>query len=239
MTTYDIINAMNGSEAVSVIRCGDGEKVILDNGIKADEHYMRIFGYIPKEKKEIRQHLIEAIRGCDILGIPRHKNLSRMEEDWRDVEKTIDELIPGVTGNRCSVDVHYDLLDGGYEQFLTGKSIALIGCRDLTEKISKRFNATVQWFEVAPEIRFTSYSGDRHYPYQFYRAKDWMENWAFRKDKILLVGAGILGKTYCTWWKQMGGKALDIGSVMDEWAGWATRGPGRGLDKQVKTKWTL
>jgi hypothetical protein len=40
---------------------------------------------------------------------------------------------------------------------------------------------------------------------------------------VVLVGAGILGKIYCHRIKQLGGIAIDVGSMMDVWAGLKTR----------------
>jgi hypothetical protein len=52
---------------------------------------------------------------------------------------------------------------------------------------------------------------------------------------ICLVGAGFIGKIYVNWFKERGGVAMDIGAVMDLWAGKATRGPLRGTDAENLT----
>ncbi len=40
---------------------------------------------------------------------------------------------------------------------------------------------------------------------------------------VVLVGAGLLGKLYCARVKALGGIALDVGSMLDVWAGLKTR----------------
>jgi hypothetical protein len=40
---------------------------------------------------------------------------------------------------------------------------------------------------------------------------------------VFLVAAGILGASYCNRIKQLGGIAINIGSVADVWAGVVTR----------------
>lgn len=52
-----------------------------------------------------------------------------------------------------------------------------------------------------------------------------------RRGQVWLVAAGLLGKIYCDRIKKHGGIALDIGSLVDDWMGYATRSgqsdPGR------------
>jgi UDP-N-acetyl-D-mannosaminuronic acid transferase (WecB/TagA/CpsF family) len=78
----------------------------------------------------------------------------------------------------------------------------------------------------------SGYEGDEHFPTQFNRIPRWMtvqlENFP---GSLLLVGAGVVGKIYCNWWRDLGGVAFDVGGCMDIFAGKVTRGPDRGLDK--------
>ncbi len=82
----------------------------------------------------------------------------------------------------------------------------------------------------------SGYEGDRHYPTQFNRIPRWMDVQAENyPGSLLLVGAGVIGKIYCNWWRDRGGVAFDVGGCMDCWAGKLTRGPERGLDKEDLT----
>lgn len=248
MTTEAVIEAMAGKDPVSLIRCGDGEKIVLE-GFSSYMTYNSILkrqlGYSPpiEDAEAIRNNLMRAINQCDILGVPRHKNLKHMGPHWRNVENSIEKHCPDVTAKRCSLDVHYDILEcDGYDKFLMKKPIAYIGCRDLTAGLMRRYQTQrVDWYKISPEAKFTSYdpqSEPKHYPDQFIRVERWMDS-VKPEGRVLLVGAGIIGKIYCNWWRDRGGRAMDIGSVMDEWAGRVTRGPDRELDKFVKSKYTI
>ncbi len=61
----------------------------------------------------------------------------------------------------------------------------------------------------------------RHYPEVF---QSIMENITVpHKGAVFLVGAGLLGKIYCTRIKDLGGIAIDVGSLVDGWVGIDTR----------------
>jgi hypothetical protein len=103
----------------------------------------------------------------------------------------------------------------------------------LDEGFKRKWNiGTVNKFTIAPEAKWTSgYQGDIHYPTQFNKIPRWMD--VVSKDwpkSILLVGAGVIGKIYCNWWRDRGGIAMDVGGVMDIWYGKVTRGPEKVLD---------
>lgn len=245
MTTEQVIAKMTGDDPVSIVRCGDGEKIVLD-GFDNYSNYNAILkrqlGFSPsiEHAEQIRENLITAISGCDILGVPRHKNLDSMGKHWQKVEETIDKHCPNVTQVRCSLDVHYDILEyDEYHRILNKRPIAYIGCRDLVAGFMKRYKTQrVDWYEIAPEAKFTTYEGTPHYPDQFIRVERWMDK-VSAEGRVLLVGAGVVGKIYCNWWRDRGGRAMDVGSVMDEWAGRVTRGPDRFLDKVEFNKYVL
>ncbi len=46
-----------------------------------------------------------------------------------------------------------------------------------------------------------------------------------KKGHVFLVGAGIMKPFYCARIQELGGIAIDVGSVMDHWYGRETRGP--------------
>jgi hypothetical protein len=62
---------------------------------------------------------------------------------------------------------------------------------------------------------------DPHYPGVFKRVMSRLNSGGFAGP--VLVGAGPLGKIYCDAVKHAGGVAIDIGSIMDAWAGRMTR----------------
>ena len=243
LTTAEVLFELQANKPISLIRIGDGESIVLnsDNGIKeldlCNEAVMRRqMGYYPtyNDIKAIRANLIEAYTNADIIGIPAHKQ--KTNSHWGAVKTILDENVPNHTDKLCSIDVHYDFLNADYfDTLIKGREkLNYISCRDLDLKFMYRWHLkTVNKFLIAPESKFTSgYTGPVHYPDQFNKVQRWMDV-VHPEGELLLVGAGVIGKIYCNWWRDRGGVAFDIGSAFDEWAGKVTRGPQRGLDVET------
>ena len=242
LTKQDIITTIQVGQPVSIIRYGDGESIVLNSteGLQQMELastavIKRQTGYDPTmvEVKAIRQNLIDAYTGADIIGIPMH--VHKTSKHWTNAKSVLDANVPLHSEQYCDIDVAYQMLEeDGYHQILQNRRVLnYISCRNLDEGFQQRYNIhTVNRYEIAPEMKFTSgYDGFRHYPTQFNRVQRWMDVVGADEGKLLLVGAGVIGKIYCNWWRDRGGVAFDIGGVMDIFAGKVTRGPERGLDK--------
>ena len=242
LTTEEVLMELQAGEPLSLVRIGDGEGIVLNSmsGIQeldlANQAVLhRQMGYYPvyNDIKAIRNNLITTYAEADIIGIPAHKQ--KTSSHWGSVTKILDENVPfKKTDKFCSIDVHYDFLNAGYYDLLIKgmETLNYISCRNLDYKFIYRWHLKqCNSFITAPESKFTSgYKGPVHYPDQFNKIYRWMDV-CCPEGKLLLVGAGVIGKIYCNWWRDRGGVAFDIGSVFDEWAGFETRGKGRGLDK--------
>jgi len=238
--TEDIFNVLQTNRPVSIIRAGDGEKIVLESNKGLPEYQLciksvmeRQMGYEPTmgDVSKIRENLVTAYGAADIVGLPAQKNLADLNSHWRNVEKVVKPLCN--TTKFTSTDVAYDMLyNGMLDKWLAGKkTIVYIGCRDIDEGLRRRYGTvTINSYIIAPEAKFTSgYEGRRHYPEMFNEMEWWLDA-AKCAGNPCLVGAGVIGKIYCNWMRDRGGVAFDIGAVMDLWAGFSTRGPGRGLD---------
>lgn len=240
LSNEEILSRILERKPLSIIRAGDGEKIVLD-GFKDDSEFNKVLkrqlGFSPpiEHALQIRDNLITAYREADIIGVPMQKNLSDLNQNWKAVEKTLETYIPIRTELKCSMDVFYDFLYAGdFDKILSGiKVLNYISCRNLNEQFARTWNIKqVNSYIIAPEAKFTSgYDGEVHYPTQYNKAQWWMSKCEI-EGAICLVGAGFIGKQYCNWFKNRGGIALDIGAVMDLWAGKATRGKDRGLDAE-------
>jgi len=241
----DILTILQSGKPVSIIRAGDGEKIVIESNQDLLKYQIciksvmeRQMGYEPTmgDVEKIRLNLIEAYKGADIVGIPAQKNLDSLNKHWKDVEKVVKPLC--TTTTFTSTDVAYDMLyNGMLGQWLKGKkTIVYIGCRDIDQALKNRYGTqTVNSYIIAPEAKFTSgYEGRRHYP-EIFNEMEWWLNAAKCDGNPCLVGAGVIGKIYCNWMRDRGGVAFDIGAVMDLWAGFSTRGPQRGLDVKDET----
>ena len=240
LNTEDILNTLQLNRPVSIIRAGDGEKLLLESTQSIPQYQLcmqsvikRQLGFEPilSEVEEMRLNLISAYSGADIIGVPMQKNLTSLGKHWQDVEKVVKPF--SNTTKYCSTDVAYDLLySGGFEQWLTGKKdLVYISCRNIDEQLKDHFKIqNVHSYIISPEAKFTTgYTGEPHYPYHFNKMEWWL-NSAPCKGAPCLIGGGVIGKIYANWCRDRGGVAFDIGAVFDLWAGKATRGPERGLD---------
>lgn len=244
LTNERILNKLLEGKPISVIRCGDGEGIIL-NALSSVQTLQlantavlhRQLGYHPSvnDIEAIRLNLIDAYTNCDVVGLPNHKQ--KVDGHWNRVAQVLNVNVTRETpADVCDIDIAYHWLsDGSYDKLLQNRKVLnYISCRDLDEGFRNKWNIhTVNKYTIAPEKKFTSgYEGDEHYPTQFNRIPRWMEVQAQNfPGSLLLVGAGVIGKIYCNWWRDLGGVAMDVGGAMDVWFGKVTRGPERGLDK--------
>lgn len=241
LDTQQVLDILLEGKPVSLIRYGDGEAIML-NGFKDTRAlnfvFRRQFGYIPSidHAEQIRENLITAYKECDIIGIPVREAYHTPDTYWVKAKNillfnTDTELF--TQKQTCSIDIHSHFLDNDYYSTLLKEkdTVCYISCRNLDKEIKNHFGIKdVYSFQIAPEAKFTSgYTGAHHYPDQFEEIKKWMTRVPI-EGNICLVGAGVVGKVYCNWFRNMGGIAMDIGSVFDSWAGLATRGTGRGLN---------
>jgi hypothetical protein len=239
LTNSDILNILYTKRPVSITRAGDGELIVLKSGDNLQTYrqciesvMIRQMGYEPTmgEVDAIRENLKLAYKGADIIGVPMHKNLDTLGKHWTAVQAVVEPL--ATTGKRTSTDVFYELLYSGelIEWLRSQHTINYIGCRDIDDGLRRLGVRTVNSCLIAPEAKFTSgYDGPKHYPDQFNKMEWWM-NAAPCEGNACLVGAGVIGKIYCNWFRDRGGVAIDVGAVMDLLAGFSTRGPERGLD---------
>lgn len=238
---------IDNKKPLSLVRYGDGEAIILNGfmDLKAMNFvFRRQFGFSPpiEHAEQIRENLINTYKECDIIGIPTRERFNSPASYWTKAKSILERVVhENILTDKtlCSIDVHSHFLDHNlYEPLLTGAdTINYVSCRNLDNEIKNHFKVkTVNSFIIAPESKFTSgYKGNPHYPNQFNQIQKWMAEAINCEGAVCLVGAGVVGKVYCNWFRDMGGVAIDIGSVFDSWAGRATRGEGRGLDAIDKT----
>lgn len=238
------IFCLRNKKPISLVRYGDGEAMIL-NGYKDVESiraiYKRQFGFTPTldQIDEIRLNLISAYKNCDIIGSPLGKKIKDGDDsywarsiDILRIEAGIDLLTTDKTN--VSIDIHSEFLDKNYYHLLMENTdtINYISCRDLDEPLKRRYpNRRINKFIIQSEMKFSdNKTGQKHYPDQFREIERWMDRGINSEGALCLVGAGFVGKIYCNWFRDRGGVAMDIGSIMDSWAGYETRGSNRGFN---------
>lgn len=230
----EVLSAARARAPFSLIRLGHCEPRLLgypDRYSKAeiDRSFKRQFGRtnIPdSEAAAIRDYIRHAVREANTVGL-----------GVKDVaESALDELwvsTPGILKKDglireqqfCHVNVHYHMMRSRFIERLVPlwDSVCLITCRDVAMQFQRDFSArSVEWIRI-PEHAATAANGrpvGNHWPDAFRQVNLAIEALG---PRLYIVGAGLLGKPYCARIKQVGGLALDIGSVFDVWANIGSR----------------
>ena len=219
---------ISGKVPFSLIRLGDGEARLIGYPRVIDAREMRrslAYWYGPfvpthDEVLALKEEVIQAARNADVLGLPEERRaqkyhlcalmlrlVSRYElgQNWQ-----------------CGSDVHRELVTtGSLGELIGGQArVSVITCRNVVQGLKHLYNiGEVAWYQVPSEAQATM-PRKRHYPDQHDRL---LKILRCEPGEIFLIGAGPNGKVYCNRVKQLGGIALDIGSVFDGWAGIASR----------------
>ena len=184
----------------------------------------------------------QSIDNADILGIPP---IRRLLSVFRNFSNGRGELNNGSRGIIAiseklqfidcsqkiltSSHIHTDFeLWNCYAEILGSlDSVCLITCHSgMDNYLRQRFGIeSVTCYTIPGESRyktmFNDQRADEHCPTVFEELIATLP--AVSKGQVFLVGAGFLGKIYCNVIKQNGGIAIDVGSLMDRWAGYHTR----------------
>ena len=129
-----------------------------------------------------------------------------------------------------SCHLHQDLArwDLYPELFEASREVVLISCHPgLAEVVRQRFGVRVVGDIVVPP-RFASIPLLRHRPQPSRFLPEIVEEVAEQlgelpRNRLVLVGAGYLGKWLVEQARMRGGVALDLGSILDQWVGVSTR----------------
>ena len=233
-----------------VVRYGDGEAILVENKNqgRVDGIFKRQLNVVLNEKhvKVIQKNLIETLNESDILGVFDYTK--SLPGYWGKGEKIIEKNCSIKTDIFALVDFPWTFLTGWekkesyYDKLLKDlDDLYIISSRDLSTGFSKRFGVKkVVTLLIPPEMMFEQIKlrAIAHYPQRFYEIKDEIKALGDLHGKVMLYGAGIVGKIYGLWWKQAGGIAIDVGSVLDFFAGKQTRG--QGCDCNSKdSRWKL
>jgi len=229
----EINEAIAQKRPFSLVRLGDGESFVLgyEDTTKPEEIELILgmwFGPNKIDREDvlkIRSMLLEAIQGCDILGIPDNPKTS---EKFRRVAHNVNRY--GLWDGRaklCSHEVHMTLHEEHkFSGLLTGLDfLGLITPRDLNELVKKTWGiGQVERWSLPEEYHYARDKGSvkRHYPDRFKAIMQEID--VPYPGAVFLVGAGVLGKIYCHRIKELGGIAIDIGSTFDAWASFNARG---------------
>lgn len=224
---YILKRRIETAEPTSLIRLGDGEGTVLGYPELVSRKRLNSFFKIwygndelsEEDAKFHTQLLTQAIYSADIIGLPRAKQI-RKSPNWAVVEESLLK--------RNLLQSSHHITDAAIHRYLTFclqyrgllsnlPFLGIISCRNLSKNIKDTFKISeVEQYLVRGESKFPGTHQQPHFPERFWELKKSLK--VPFKGAVFLVGAGVLGKSYCQWIKERGGIAIDIGSICDAWA---------------------
>jgi len=132
---------------------------------------------------------------------------------WREIYKE-----SGITNNSfCSPHLHsFSIIDGEYNLFdiMKNRNIFCISNNiEVCDRLQKKSGAkNIDYFRVVRR------GSKKHYPLYYQNVMDIISKKAIKYD-LFLIGAGLLGKIYCGYVKECGGRSFDAGRLFDVWKG--------------------
>jgi len=226
----EVTDVFNNPRPWAHIRFGDGEGIVMRYPEKTSENHCRSrwtkwLGENNIDMKEFALEVRYAVEIADIVGIPCARH-DQVNADWRDGKKFTVNLI-GKDQKSCCMDWTVQMQkDGHYRTLLKNKElIYYISCRDVSAQIESCGVKNAIGYLLPPQHRPKMGNvciARKHYPDLFNEIPFWLDGIEV-ENQIFLIGAGGLGKLYCTWVKERRGIALDVGSLFDGWSGLVSR----------------
>lgn len=223
-------------KAFSLLRLGDGEAKILGwpkyvSRETLDAQLKIWFGktdFNDHELFKIRDDLVKAINNADVIGLPTKSRLinNRGKLDQHVCSILYYALFEGdefhLTDKLfCSASVHTFFHSSkivleyikNYDYFyFVGKDAK--AASELLGPFDKKYS----FLSIPPEKWGVGVSD--HYPVRYNEIVCQIEESCTKlPNSIAFVGAGVLGKVYCDFFKGKGIPAMDIGSLIDIWSG--------------------
>ena len=159
----------------------------------------------------------------------------RQARGWLATMHYLDAVAPQLIGGKILTSINFPAdLDQWrlYGLMLSESSaVSVVSCHDISGYLRETHGLAVRrWFEIPEVKRFSAMFGRDNAPQTspFYPDvfESIMEEVSPIPGEVFLIGAGILGKIIAQQVRERGGCAIDIGSLADYWAGYATRAHG-------------
>lgn len=245
--TSKIENAYKNKKKLSVIRSGDGEGSLLYRFFPGNDNelfYLCSRGSLrlhfgPQDYKYNdlffwANEIFSAFITSDVITSARNSEavesllVSDHEYDFRSmVGQIAGSLVPHdlAINNGQSIyssgHLHRDLVPH-YKELLYDKDVILIGPngKGFADNFSSFFDCRVSDVITIPGQYIVEKGGVKYPLYPDFYQKVLLDIMNLQlRGKLCLVGAGLAGKVYCSKIASRGGVAIDVGSMMDAWAG--------------------
>ncbi|WP_296175485.1 hypothetical protein [uncultured Brevundimonas sp.] len=251
--SFDLIRrAIDDRVPLSLVRVGDGEGNILAGSrtdfpslnAHSETNILRMmFGsesFEPHQVDRMRTGLIEAVVGADILGVSDVARLERMRRrlmsgqtklDLRGLSGSIESIVgvrrivegSGVRPAALVSNLAHRYLGGYYRSIFSGLDfLGYVAPYDLDALLLSSFDVDqVEGYRIPNQDSNGVAKGSKWFPAQYDALLDRVR--VPHTGAVFVVAAGVLGKSICHHIKALGGIAIDVGSMVDVWAGKGVR----------------
>lgn len=245
----ELRRAIAAREPFSLIRLGDGEARFLaymdpstrrvlsegDAGVMMESIWHNWFGqklaaFDSYDLAYLNAEVIRSIETASIIGVPK---AARLEVDRQHfgylafLDGMVAHLLRREPGRLCadaSVPVALHQESPFLADLLAGAGfLGVVGPHaELPARLAQRFGiGRTAFYGVPGERRLPAHlisREDRHFPGRY---REILRDLVVpERGAIFLVAAGLLGKVYCARIQELGGIAIDIGSLADGWMGY-------------------
>lgn len=242
----------------SLVRMGDGEGNVLSS--RRLNLYPALLNYtlekishlhfgsldvVPQHKFKIANLISDAAASADFVGMPDNEALRRhykKPDDELDIRACMGLFYANTASSFINTDKqvnwwiarsllpHFDEIISNY------RNVVLITNHSKLESHAiDRFKlescTTIQIPNQAKNQKY-KHLNTHFYPNTYLTT---LNNIPHQKGALYLVGAGLLGKSICSYIKRFKGHAIDVGSIFDIWAGLITR---PGVEEELVTKYS-
>jgi len=239
---------METRSPAAVVRIGEGELRVLAAREDDARSLAAAGGLIEQQSRqafspegilELRRTLESAHHGADVLGALAPARplpgslLAARRAAWESRLEALhaERLDSGrPAAARASDRLNHEILPE-LPKLLGGRAVGVVSCRDLKSVLEESWG-----LEDVAVYQLPSQGGMRHLDGAYEAAMHDVPIWREAHDRVaaelrvrergevFLVGAGLFGKDLCVRIRELGGIALDMGSVLDHLAGKMTRG---------------
>lgn len=218
------IEAADSGTGYSCVRLGDGEGLALagersniGGALGADERgdWNELD---PEAYAQFRHWLGSSLRNADFVGVPDLVQCIEGPDGCVDVVLgCIEHDVPAEAVVAGGWDIAWALEVSGLAERLLARCTGMIGPVDPAGFVHRRPARDVDWVGIPGELHLYGRRPSREESH-WARSGDVLAH-EFAPGQLWLVGAGMLGKIYCSAIKAAGAVAIDVGSLMDLWSG--------------------
>ena len=226
-------------------------------------HWFGVDGISPALESgwiEIQDSLAQAAGNVDLIGLntPERYRHELSVNSARGIPAILNTYLwtllrdsPNSDQEICHAQMHFEL------GLVSDRFFDVVRCASSLHLISSRQEFASLMHKVAPSlpINFIPIPGERlrvsragdarveseastHFPDRYYQVIDEISQTA-APGSLWLIGAGLLAKLYCMRIREMGGVALDLGSLIDIYSGVNSRGFQESMVERIQSRVNL